>query len=109
MTPRDDLVVGQCDINLNEANVLLQKSKKGTDVVIKKFLPIFLLQLCDDKLSFKLAKIVPNLSCAIPGPRFANFLVLYLRKTANNQRQRWISGFDRQNWLEEKQRISTSF
>lgn len=29
MTPRSDLVVGECDINLNEANVLLQKSKKG--------------------------------------------------------------------------------
>lgn len=29
MTPREDLVTGRCDINLNEANVLLQKSKKG--------------------------------------------------------------------------------
>jgi IMP dehydrogenase len=29
MTPRDELVVGQCDINLTEANALLQKSKKG--------------------------------------------------------------------------------
>ncbi|XP_075266155.1 inosine-5'-monophosphate dehydrogenase 2-like isoform X2 [Convolutriloba macropyga] len=29
MTPREELVTGRCDINLNEANVLLQKSKKG--------------------------------------------------------------------------------